>query len=310
MPYPPLPGSPGSGAPDEEPQKQPAPFDYNERLIGLSDDLGGKRPAFNARKERAGRGALHQVLTVAISLGLVAVCGVVVFALFRDNLTSKDAANTAGTSSSSGAPSTSQAPSDSATPGGGSSDVSSESSGKPGWPDTSNPAGPNGEASNGPSSPPSRSTIGPKHVSKADVPRPWEFTYGDVTLKGRYLSGKDYTGCKATLKPAIRKQGCDYAVRVSYKAQQSNLRMTHFVYDFGTAEKAGKAAAKTEPKHVIPPEEASLPGYTQGWFKVKDYGKYVVYTMVTANDQVSVAKGKEYTSYGNTDLGAEILFRM
>ncbi|MGH3351328.1 MAG: hypothetical protein ACRDPS_11740 [Nocardioides sp.] len=306
MPYPPPPGSPGSGAPDEEPQKQPAPFDYNERLIGLSEDLGDKRPAFNARKERMGRlGGLRQVLTIAISLGLVAVCGVIVFALFKDNLAKDEAAKTAGVPTASDSSSTSQAPpTDSASPGGGSSDLSSESSGKPGWPDTSNPASP------GSSVPPSRSTIGPQRVSMADVPRPWEFTYGDVTLKARYLSGKDYSGCKATLKPAIRDLGCDYAVRASYKAQSANLRMTHFIYDFGTVEKAGQAAAKIEPKHVIPPEEASLPGYTQGWFKVKDYGKYVVYTMVTANDAVTVATGKEYTSYGNTDLGAEILFRM
>ncbi|NGN91779.1 hypothetical protein G5C66_03365 [Nocardioides sp. KC13] len=301
MPYPPLPGSPGSGAPDEEPQKQPAPFDYNERLIGLSEDLGGDRPAFNARKERAGQaGPLRQVLTIAASLALVVVCGVVVYALFTRG---DDAATTAGTPSTSDTPSTSTAPTDSASPGGGSTDVSGESSGRPGWPGTSSPADPGDRAT-------PRSTIGPERLSKADVPRPWEFTYGDVTLKARYLDGKDYSGCKATLKRPIRKLGCDYAVRVSYKAQQGNLRLTHFIYDFGTVEAAGKAAAQIEPHHVIPPTEASLPDYTQGWFKVKDYGKYVVYTMVTANDGITIAKGKEYTSYGNTDLGAEILFRM
>lgn len=301
MPYPPPPGSPGSGAPDEEPQKQPAPFDYNERLIGLSEELGGNRPAFNARKERAGQGGpLRQVLTIAFSLALVVVCGVVVYALFTRG---DDAATTAGSPTASDSPSTGKAPTESASPGGGSSDVSGEASGKPGWPGTSSPADPSDGTT-------SRSTIGPEHLSKADVPRPWEFTYGDVTLKARYLSGKDYSGCKATLRRAIRDLGCDYAVRVSYKAQQGDLRMTHFVYDFSTVEDAGKAAAKIEPKHVIPPQEASLPGYTKGWFKVKDYGKYVVYTMVTANDDITEATGKEYTSYGNTDLGAEILFRM
>lgn len=301
MPYPPPPGSPGSGAPDEEPQKQPAPFDYNERLIGLSAELGGDRPAFNARKERAGQGGpLRQVLTIAASLALVVVCGVVVYALFnREN----DAATTAGAPTASDTPSPSKGPTESAKPGGGTADVGGEASGGPDWPGTSSPADPSDGAT-------SRSTIGPEHLSKADVPRPWTFTYGEVTLKARYLSGKDYSGCKATLRRAIRDIGCDYAVRVSYKAQQGNLRMTHFVYDFSTVEAAEKAAAKIEPKHVIPPEEASLPGYTQGWFKVKDYGKYVVYTMVTANDAITVAKGKEYTSYGNTDLGAEILFRM
>ncbi|MFI5622716.1 hypothetical protein ACIA03_04540 [Nocardioides sp. NPDC051685] len=297
MPYPPPPGSPGSGAPDEEPQKQPAPFDYNERLIGLSEEIGD-RPAFNARKERAGHGgALRQVLTIAASLALVVVCGVVVYALFTRE---DDAATTAGAPTASETTSTSTGPSESAGAGGGTSDVGGEASG---WPGTSSPTDPSDGAT-------SRSTIGPEHLSKADVPRPWKFTYGEVTLKARYLSGKDYSGCKATLRRAIRDIGCDYAVRVSYKAQQGNLRMTHFIYDFSTVEDAEKAAAKIEPKHVIPPEEASLPGYTQGWFKVKDYGKYVVYTMVTANDAITVAKGKEYTSYGNTDLGAEILFRM
>lgn len=301
MPYPPPPGSPGSGAPDEEPQKQPAPFDYNERLIGLSEDLGGDRPAFNARKERVGQGGpLRQVLTIAASLALVVVCGVVVYTLFTRG---DDAATTAGVPTASDTSSASTAPTDSASPGGGRTDVSGEASGKPGWPGTSSPANPSDGTT-------PRSTIGPERLSKADVPRPWEFTYGDVTLKARYLDGKDYAGCKATLKQPIRKVGCDYAVRVSYKAQQGNLRMTHFIYDFSTVEAAGKAAAKIEPRHVIPPTEASLPGYTQGWFKVKDYGKYVVYTMVTANDAITEAKGKEYTSYGNTDLGAEILFRM
>ncbi|MEU6134906.1 hypothetical protein [Nocardioides sp. NPDC047086] len=301
MPYPPPPGSPGSGAPDEEPQKQPAPFDYNERLIGLSEEMGGNRPAFNARKERAGQGGpLRQVLTIAVSLGLVVVCGVVVYALFTRG---DDAATTAGVPTASDTASADRTSSESASRGGGSSDVSGEASGRPGWPGTSSPAAPSDGAT-------SRSTIGPEHLAKADVPRPWKFTYGDVTLKARYLSGKDYSGCKATLKPAIRSLGCDYAVRVSYKAQRGNLRMTHFIYDFSTAEAAGKAAAKIEPRHVIPPAEASLPDYTQGWFKVKDYGKYVVYTMVTASDDITEAKGKEYTSYGNTDLGAEILFRM
>ena len=303
MPYPPPSGSPGSGAPDEEPQKQPAPFDYNERLIGLSAETSGKRPEFNARKVRGRVGPLRQALTIAISLGLVAACGVIVFALFKDNLADKDATNTAGVPTSSDSASASQAPSSQPTsPGGGSSDVRSEASG---WPGTSAPDG----SSEGPSSP-SRSTIGPERVSTDDVPRPWKFTYGEVTLKARYLDGKDYGGCRSTLKPSIRKMGCDYAVRASYKAQNANLRMTHLVFDFGTVEKAGAAAKKIEPNHVTPPKEASLPGYTQGWFKVKDYGKYVVYTMVTANDQVDVATGKEYTSYGNTDLGAEILFRM
>ncbi|NYI80041.1 hypothetical protein [Nocardioides panzhihuensis] len=301
MPYPPPSGSPGSGAPDEEPQKQPAPFDYNERLIGLSVDDGGDRPAFNARKERAGHGGpLRQVLTIAVSLGLVVVCGVVVYTLFTRG---DDAATTAGVPTVSDTASAGEGPTDSASPDGGRSDVSGESSGKPGWPGTSSPADPSDGAT-------SRTTIGPKRLSKADVPRPWEFTYGDVMLKARYLNGKDYAGCKATLKGAVRDLGCDYAVRVSYKAQQNNVRMTHFVYDFGTVEVAGEAAAKIEPKHVIPPTEASLPGYTQGWFKVKDYGKYVVYTMVTATGAITEAKGKEYTSYGNTDLGAEILFRM
>ncbi|MFE6649638.1 hypothetical protein ACFVJS_23940 [Nocardioides sp. NPDC057772] len=301
MPYPPPPGSPGSGAPDEEPQNQPAPFDYNERLIGLSEDLGGDRPAFNARKERAGQGGpLRQVLTIAASLALVVVCGVVVYTLFTRG---DDATTTAGVPAASDTSSASTAPTDSASPGGGRTDVSGEASGRPGWPGTSSPADPSDGAT-------PRSTIGPERLSKADVPRPWEFTYGDVTLKARYLDGKDYAGCKATLKQPIRKIGCDYAVRVSYKAQRSSLRMTHFIYDFSTVEAAGKAAGKIEPRHVIPPTEASLPGYTQGWFKVKDYGKYVVYTMVTANDAITEAKGKEYTSYGNTDLGAEILFRM
>jgi hypothetical protein len=300
MPYPPPPGSPGSGAPDEEPQKQPAPFDYNERLIGLSDE-GGNRPAFNARKERSGQGGpLRQVLTIAVSLGLVVVCGVVVYALFTRG---DDAATTAGAPTASDTASAGRTPSESPSPGGGSSDVGGESSGRPDWPDTSPPANPGDGAT-------SRSTIGPERLSKTDVPRPWEFTYGEVTLKARFLSGKDYAGCKATLTRAIRDLGCDYAVRVSYKAQQSNVRMTHFIYDFSTVEAAGKAATKIEPRHVIPPAEASLPGYTQGWFKVKDYGKYVVYTMVTASDGITVAQGKEYTSYGNTDLGAEILFRM
>jgi hypothetical protein len=305
MPYPPPPGSPGSGAPDEEPQKQPAPFDYNERLIGLSGDLGGDRPAFNARKERAGNGGpLRQVLTIAVSLGLVVVCGVVVYALFTRG---DNAATTAGMPTASDTPAAGEEPTDSASAGGGRSDVSGESSGKPGWPGTSSPAYPSDGPGDGTTS---RSTIGPERLAKADVPRPWEFTYGDVTLKARYLDGKDYPGCRATLKRAIRDVGCDYAVRVSYKAQRGNLRMTHFIYDFGTADAAGTAAGKIEPHHVIPPTEASLPDYTQGWFKVKDYGKYVVYTMVTANDTVTVATGKEYTSYGNTDLGAEILFRM
>ncbi|MFE7223661.1 hypothetical protein ACFU7D_02645 [Nocardioides sp. NPDC057577] len=302
MPYPPPPGSPGSGAPDEEPQKQPAPFDYNERLIGLSEEMGGNRPAFNARKERAGQGGpLRQVLTIAVSLALVVVCGVVVYALFTRG---DDAATTAGAPTASDTASADRTPSGSASQDGGSSDVSGESSGKPDWPGTSSPADPGDGATT------SRSTIGPEHLAKADVPRPWEFTYGDVTLKARYLSGKDYSGCKATLKPAIRTLGCDYAVRVSYKAQRGNLRMTHFIYDFSTVEAAGEAAKKIEPRHVIPPAEASLPDYTQGWFKVKDYGKYVVYTMVTATDGITEAQGKEYTSYGNTDLGAEILFRM
>ncbi|MEI7055251.1 hypothetical protein WBG06_05485 [Nocardioides sp. CCNWLW239] len=301
MPYPPPPGSPGSGAPDEEPQKQPAPFDYNERLIGLSEEIGGNRPAFNARKERAGHGGpLRQVLTIAVSLGLVVVCGVVVYALFTRG---DDAATTVGVPTASSTPSPGNEPTGSASPGGGSSDVSGESSGQPGWPGTSSPADPSDGAT-------SRSTIGPERLSKADVPRPWEFSYGEVTLKARYLSGKDYAGCKATLKRAIRDLGCDYAVRVSYKAQQGSVRMTHFIYDFSTVEAAGKAAAKVEPKHVIPSGDASLPHYTRGWFKVKDYGKYVVYTMVTADDSISEARGKEYTSYGNTDLGAEILFRM
>ena len=301
MPYPPPPGSPGSGAPDEEPQKQPAPFDYNERLIGLSEEIGGNRPAFNARKERAGHGGpLRQVLTIAVSLALVAVCGVVVYALFTRG---DDAATTTGAPSASDTPSTDTAPTESASPSGGNSDVSGESSGQPGWPGTNSPTDPSSGA-------PSRSTIGPEHLSKADVPRPWTFTYGDVTLRAGYLDGKDYSGCKATLRRAIRDIGCDYAVRVSYKAQRGNLRMTHFIYDFSTVEAAGKAAAEIEPRHVIPPEEASLPDYTQGWFKAKDYGKYVVYTMVTANDGITVTQGKEYTSYGNTDLGAEILFRM
>lgn len=301
MPYPPPPGSPGSGAPDEEPQKQPAPFDYNERLIGLSEEIGRSRPAFNARKERAGQGGpLRQVLTIAVSLALVVVCGVVVYALFTRG---DDAATTAGAPTASDTPSAGKEPTESASAGGGTSDVGGESSGKPDWPGTSSPADPSDGAT-------PRSTIGPEHLSMADVPRPWKFTYGDVTLKARYLSGKDYTGCKATLRRAIRDLGCDYAVRVSYKAQQGGLRMTHFVYDFSTVEAAGKAAAEIEPRHVIPPEEASLPDYTQGWFKVKDYGKYVVYTMVTADAGITVAKGKEYTSYGNTDLGAEILFRM
>ncbi|TQL66504.1 hypothetical protein FB381_0366 [Nocardioides albertanoniae] len=305
MPYPPPSGAPGPGAPDEEPQKQPAPFDYNERLIGLSAE-SGNRPEFNARKERGRIGPLRQALTIAISLGLVAACGVIVFALFKDNLSDRDATNTAGVPTTSDSSSPSQAPSsDAASPGSGSSDVRSESSGMPGWPGTAAPDG-----SEGPSSPPAQSTVGPERVSEADAPRPWEFTYGEVTLKARYLDGKDYAGCKATLKAPIRKMGCHYAVRVSYKAQHANLRMTHFVYDFGSVEKAGKAAKKMEPADVTPPPEASLPGYTQGWFKVKDYGKYVVYTMVTANDQIAVDTGKEYTSYGNTDLGAEILFRM
>lgn len=301
MPYPPPPGSPGSGAPDEEPQKQPAPFDYNERLIGLSEDIGGNRPAFNARKERAGHGGpLRQVLTLAVSLGLVVVCGVVVYALFTRG---DDAATTVGVPTASDTPTPGKEPTGSASSDSGSSDVSGESSGKPGWPGTSSPADPSDGAT-------SRSTIGPERLSKADVPRPWEFSYGEVTLKARYLSGKDYSGCKATLKRAIRDLGCDYAVRVSYKAQQGSVRMTHFIYDFSTVEAAGKAAAKVEPKHVTPSAEASLPHYTRGWFKVKDYGKYVVYTMVTADDSISEARGKEYTSYGNTDLGAEILFRM
>ena len=229
------------------------------------------------------------------------VCGVVVYALFTRG---DDAATTAGAPTASDTASAGRTPSESASQGGGSSDVGGESSGKPDWPGDQLPADPSDGATT------SRSTIGPEHLSKADVPRPWEFTYGDVTLKARYLSGKDYSGCKATLKPAIRDLGCDYAVRVSYKAQRGNLRMTHFIYDFSTVEAAGKAATKIEPRHVIPPTEASLPGYTQGWFKVKDYGKYVVYTMVTASDGITVAQGKEYTSYGNTDLGAEILFRM
>lgn len=299
MPYPPPPGSPDSGAPDE-PQKQPAPFDYNERLIGLSQEIGSDRPAFNARKERAGQGGpLRQVLTIAVSLALVAVCGVVVYTLFtRGN----EAATTAGSPTVSDSPSSGTATGSPGT-GGGRADVSGEASGRPGWPETSAPSDSSDSGA-------TRSTIGPERLSKADVPRPWQFTYGDVTLKARYLSGKDYRGCKATLEREIRKMGCDYAVRVSYKAQRANLRMTHFVYDFGTADAAGKAAAAIEPTDVIPPKEASLPAYTQGWFKVKDYGKYVVYTMVTANDGITVTKGKEYTSYGNTDLGAEILFRM
>lgn len=300
MPYPPPSGSPGSGAPDEEPPKQPAPFDYNERLIGLSEDIGD-RPAFNARKERTGPGGpLRQVLTLAVSLGLVVVCGVVVYTLFTRG---DDAATTAGMPTASDTPAAGKEPTGSASPGGGTTDVSGESSGRPGWPGTSSPAVPGDGAT-------SRSTIGPERLSKADAPRPWEFSYGAVTLKARYLSGKDYAGCRATLKRPIRKLGCDYAVRVSYKAQQGNLRMTHFIYDLGTVDAAGAAATQIEPKHVIPPAEASLPDYTQGWFKVKDYGKYVVYTMVTANDAITEAQGKEYTSYGNTDLGAEILFRM
>lgn len=153
--------------------------------------------------------------------------------------------------------------------------------------------------------------IGPDRLRSTDFPALWQLHYGAADLRARRIRAKDYAGCRATLRDEDR-AGCRYAVQMTYRALRGRLRMTHLIYDFGTAAKAGRAAdrLKADPGVAKRPDASQLPGSAQGWFQADDYGKYVVFTMVTAVDGVPATTCKEFTTYGNTDLGAAILFRL
>lgn len=165
-------------------------------------------------------------------------------------------------------------------------------------------------ASGAPSARPSPG-LGPDRLRSADFPAQWQLHYGAADLRARRIRAKDYAGCRATLRKKDA-AGCRYAVQMTYRALNGRLRMTHLVYDFGSAAKAGRAAdrLKADPGVARRPDGSQLPGSAQGWFRADDYGKYVVFTMVTAVDGVPATTCKEFTTYGNTDLGAAILFRL
>lgn len=282
-------GSVESDPVEPEPRHQRAPepvptSPYAVAGIAHSPDTPAK-PSYGAAKRQAR--ALRTGLGIGIPVGALVVCGVVI-AMFVSGSLGGGAAPANGPAAASSV--SSAAPTPSPTPGAGL---------------TSDPFAQSPHASASPG-------IGPTRLS-ADLFAPtWQLHYGEISLRAHRIKAQDYPGCKATLKPRVAQSGCRYAVLMTYRAEEGRLRMTQLVFDFGTTDAASKGADKlrADPNGARRPDGTQLPGSSQGWFKADDYGKYVVFTMVTAAAGVSKTTCQQFTTYGNTDLGAAILFRL
>ncbi|MBS45068.1 MAG: hypothetical protein CMH83_18240 [Nocardioides sp.] len=135
----------------------------------------------------------------------------------------------------------------------------------------------------------------------------WNFRYGDVALKARYVEGWDYDGCgDVEVDGAITDLGCTEASEITYRALDGHVALTHLVLVFGTAEQAAQAVPDLVAGTFEIRDESKVSD--EGTFIADNVGEIVVLTAETHEDPVTQEQADPYRAYANTDFVAALRF--
>lgn len=218
---------------------------------------------------------------IALALALIAAAGVLTWLLVKDptdSSASRSAGSATATPTASPSPTASSSPSHSAPP----------------------------------SSPPPTSSApldDSDRLRASEFPGDWDFRFGDVALSASYVSSHDYRTCDEVAGERLLDQGCQYAVRWTYKARGGHLMLTVLMYAMGSGADAKAAASSFRSSDVHLPSEGLLPSYAHSKTYASGSADFLVLTVVTTTPGVPDDVATKYLRYANTDFGSALLFR-
>ena len=162
-----------------------------------------------------------------------------------------------------------------------------------------------------PSSPAPTTTtpVGSPRLRASDFPGDWNFRFGDVALKARYVSSADYATCEPVAGAGLLDHGCQYAVRWTYQAHNGGLKLTMMAFEMGSQSAAKDAASKFRSSDVKLPASALLRSYAHSLTYAQGSTDMLVLTVVTTTKDVPNDVATKYLRYANTDLSSALLFR-
>lgn len=170
---------------------------------------------------------------------------------------------------------------------------------------------PTDEPTDEPTDPPTTTPPG-NRIKASEYEDDWNFRLGDAKAQAKHVKGVDYKTCKpAEVKGALTERGCQYAVKVTYRALDGKLMFTNLIIELGNEQQAKKFGKdKTLKDSDFHLEKGDvIPNFTKGQWRANDAGKYAVITFATANDRVSDKQLQHYLHYANADFSSALLFR-
>ncbi|SDH72103.1 hypothetical protein SAMN05421869_10368 [Nonomuraea jiangxiensis] len=141
----------------------------------------------------------------------------------------------------------------------------------------------------------------------------WDFKLGDVALQAQKVGGWTYDDCDPVdgKGGVLAKNDCEQAIELAYSARSGHVKAVQVIMAFPTKEDASATATRLtslSSDAVKWRKDKTHSTYAFGKYAAAAMGKYVIYTVVTA-DNTGKSQAPRYLSYLQSDHANYFIWR-